>query len=379
MEKRQKVGYMKIQMDNKGKCCGCGACANICPRHAISMQRDEEGFVYPVIDEALCVDCGACADICPFGKEVPNTEENVCYYGFQTADMGLLKESASGGAFSVLAGLFWKAGGDFVWGAALDQEKTVRHICCHKEEDLFRLRNSKYVESETQDSISEVLCQLKQGKKVLFSGTPCQVDGLRQTVERMPGDLRKLLLLVDIVCNGVGSPSVWSKYINALEKKEQQKVKSFRFRDKCAEYGRAVSWVLEDGTRRAELLANNYYSFWYQRGFITRPSCYQCKYASLNRPGDITLGDFHGLQDQEFALKRGVSLVIGNTKKGCDFCRGLQDYGLLKEYTREQVLQPRLQGPIKKTPLRAIFMKDCKNLCWEEFMKKYGAIGGSKP
>ncbi|MBE5867571.1 MAG: 4Fe-4S dicluster domain-containing protein [Lachnospiraceae bacterium] len=369
---------MKIQMDNKGKCYGCAACANICPQNAIRMQRDEEGFVYPVIDEALCVECGGCASVCPIEQEVPEAGEDVRYYGFQTTDTQLLRESASGGAFSVLAGMFWKAGGNLICGAAMDEDKTVRHICCRSEEELYRLRNSKYVESEAWDGIGEVLRQLRQGSKVLFSGTPCQVDGLRQTVEQMSGNLRDNLLLVDIVCNGVGSPAVWSKYINALEKKEQQKVQSFRFRDKRAEYGRAVSWVLEDGAERAELLANNCYSFWYQRGFITRPSCYQCKYASLNRPGDITLGDFHGLQDEEFALKRGVSLVIGNTAKGREFCRQLQKEGLLKEYSGEQVLQPRLQGPIKKTPLRAIFMKDCRTLCWEDFMKKYGAIGGSK-
>lgn len=371
--------------ERKELCCGCAACAAACPQKAIAMEVDGEGFRYPRIDPELCTGCGSCLSLCPAGDERRSPHTTAKYYGFQSADRDILGHSASGGAFSALAGRFFRChcgtSEVFVYGASLLEGGSVAHCCVEREEDLYRLRDSKYVESDLGSCHAQVLEQLRRGAYVLFSGTPCQIHGLKTLAERaLPPETRERLLLVDIICNGVGSVLVWERYRTDLERQAGQPLTGYTFRDKRAPRGYGVSWRTADGQERVDPLLRNRYWLMYQRGFISRPSCHVCTYASLARTSDITIGDFHNLSEEEtaFDIDAGVSLVIASTGKGQQLCSLLNTAGAVKEFPPEGVLQPRLETPAPKHPLRGLFLKDMGLLPFDLFLKKYGAMIGEK-
>lgn len=366
----------------KQQCCGCGACAGVCPHAAIQMQADAEGFRYPQIAQSLCVDCGACRTVCPAYREERSGEPAPLCLGFQHGDRAILGRSASGGAFSALAALFWaQHPGGVVYGARLTENGTVAHDSACDMEQLARLRDSKYVESDAGRCYGEILTRLEQGGAVLFSGTPCQVYGLGRLAEKkLDAAARERLVLVDIVCNGVGSPLAWERFCAALERSEGQSLTGYTFRDKRAPRGYAVSWRMTDGGERVEPLLENRYWRMYQRGFISRPSCSTCPFTSLHRVSAVTIGDFHGLDEAEnsFDIAAGVSLVLANTDAGRALCGGLTQLGAVKEYTVQEALQPRLQTPAPRHPLRNLVLKDLGTLPFEVFLKKYGTMIGEK-
>lgn len=371
--------------EKKEACCGCAACAAICPQKAVTMVTDSEGFRYPRISPDLCVECGACLSVCPARKETQSPHAAVKYYGFQSGDQDILRHSASGGAFSALAALFFQrhSGSSkvLVYGASLLEDGTIAHRCVDRQEDLYRLRDSKYVESAMDGCHSRVLEHLRRGAHVLFSGTPCQIHGLKTVAERaLPPEARDRLLLVDIICNGVGSPLAWDRYRSDLERQAGQSLTGYTFRDKRAPRGYAVSWRTADGQETVAPLLQNRYWLMYQRGFISRPACSVCTHATLNRSSDITIGDFHNLLDDEksFDIGAGVSLIIATTEKGRDLCSCLNTEGTVKEFPPDSVLQPRLETPAPKHPLRTLFLKDMGSLPFDLFLKKYGAIIGEK-
>lgn len=377
---------MRSLYEKKELCFGCGACVANCPNRAIKMEADEEGFMYPVLEQDKCIDCDKCLKVCPAQRE-KKVFSNSCYYGFQISDQEILRQSASGGAFSGLAGVFFKERSGInsecvVYGASMGENGSVYHKAVKSEEELKELRNSKYVESILDECFCEIPSLLEKGSHVLFSGTPCQVQGLKNVLDEHPGNALwdDKVLLVEIICNGVGSPLVWKGYRRELEKKAGQAVHSYTFRDKRAPRGYAVSWRLSDGSEFAEGLLKNKYWSMYQKGLISRPSCYSCPYTRLERGADVTIGDFHGLEDAEgvFDIEAGVSLVIANTEKGRVICRKLEELGVMKEYSVQEILQPRLQKPATRHPLRKIFLKDMSTMPYELFAKKYGVIWGDK-
>lgn len=368
-------------VEKRELCSGCGACAAVCPHKAIRMERDGEGFRYPKISESLCVECRLCLNACPAHGTPEPREGAPAYFGFQSGEEEILRSSASGGAFSALAKLFWEQYPDGrVYGACLTPEGAVTHRWADSMEQLERLRDSKYVES-AMDCHGEIVERLRQGKAVLFSGTPCQVHGLKTVAERLlAAPMRQRLLLVDIVCNGVGSPLAWERYRAELERSAGQSLCSYTFRDKRAPRGYAVSWRTQDGQESVEPLLQNRYWLMYQRGFISRPSCSACAYSNLKRVSDVTVGDFHNLPEDEpaFRVGDGVSVVIASTEKGKALCARLNELGTVKAFEEEAVLQPRLQTPTPKHPLRNLFLKDMGAMPFELFLKKYGAMIGER-
>lgn len=290
-------------------CCGCGACFNTCPKGAISMQHNEEGFLVPVVSEEKCIDCGLCLKACPAVNEKRDNSNEPDCYAAQAPDE-IREISSSGGIFTLLAEEILSRGG-YVCGAAFREDWSVHHIIVDNKDDLAKLRGSKYVQSDTEKCYSEIRKLLKNGKQVLFSGTPCQVAGLYTFLGKKEYDT---LYTVDIFCHGAPSPGVWKKYIN--ESFSLDKIKSINFRDKSA-IGWSCSHVAITDIGGKKHVTNDY-TKWFHQSIILRPSCESCRYSRLPRPADISLGDWWGISQVAPQLNdsKGLSNVLLNSFKG---------------------------------------------------------------
>ena len=317
---------IKLFKDKKD-CCACGACLNICPKQAITMQKDEYGFLYPQIDESKCIKCGLCIKTCAFqNSELKNVQ--IKTYAAQSNNTDL-KESASGGIFASIATNVLREGG-VVYGAAMEMENdklTVRHIAVENDTDLIKLQGSKYVQSSTEKIYQDVKKKLNDNRLVLFSGTPCQVDGLNSYL----GKTYDNLTTIDIICHGVPNNQMFQDYIALLEKRYKDKIIDFKFRDKTKCWGlTAKGYTAKGYTAKGytAIIPANVSSYYYMflKSYIYRNSCYSCKYACKNRCGDITIGDYWGiekahsevLKENEYGLdyKNGISCLIVNTEQG---------------------------------------------------------------
>ena len=311
---------------NKKDCCACGACLNICPKQAIKMQEDENGFLYPIIDNNKCIKCGLCVKTCALqNSKLTNTPLKT--YAAQSNNTDL-KKSASGGIFASLAINEIKAGG-VVYGAALENvngKLICRHIAVNNVTDLEKLQGSKYIQSNIGNIYQDVKKNLLEDKTILFTGTPCQVDGLRAYL----GKKYENLYCIDIVCHGVPSNKMFQDYIETLEKKYNDKIIDFKFRDKTKGWGlTAKGYTAKGYTAKGytAIISANVSSFYYYflKSYIYRDSCYSCKYACKNRCGDITIGDYWGIEtahpevlnnNTELDYKSGISCLIVNTYQG---------------------------------------------------------------
>ena len=298
-------------------CSGCGACAGICPKNCISMICDTEGFAYPSVDEQKCIECGVCLKKCPVEKEGASGGTPISSVVLQDKDDESLKTSASGGAFACIARHVLKQRG-VVFGAAYDEKLNVSHIAITEESDLPKLQGSKYVSSDAKDSYKQVKEFLKEGRRVLFSGTPCQVAALKAFL----GGDSELLLTLDIVCHGTPSLKLFQKYIQWLEVKKHASVKSFSFRSK-KHFGWTHGGAFFNGKKTFAInpYCDPYYAA-FLRGETFRKSCYSCKFANMNRVGDFTAGDFWGYYDMKnlvgFEPQKGLSMLLVNSPRGMD-------------------------------------------------------------
>lgn len=304
-----------IAVDNKIQCCGCTACAQKCPKHCITMEADEEGFLYPVVDKQSCIDCGLCERVCP----VQNPCERAAVaqaFGIQTRDEQIRQNSSAGGAFYTLACKILEERG-VVFGAAMDERFVVRHCEAQTREELLPLCMSKYVQSDLGDVFTQVRAYLKEGRKVLFVGTPCQCEGLLKYLGTRPENL----FIMDFLCHGVPSPKVWKKYVEAM--KEKYGAGAFRFRSKAVGYRRsAVAFETADGrllhTETSEDEDVRFMHRAFYGLFSSRPSCHACAFKGRDRATDITLGDlWHiGKYASDMDDDRGTTFLAVHTKKG---------------------------------------------------------------
>ncbi len=369
-------------LTEKENCSGCGACSAVCPVSAISMEPDEEGFRYPRIDETRCTQCGQCLAACPMTRErEKGLDGKTAAFAFQHSRPEVLRRSASGGAFTALAEAFLSEHGNaHVYGAVFCRVE-VFHRSAEVSGELSAFHDSKYLESDLRGCFRSIRSQLAMGESVLFSGTPCQADGLKASLPGLPEEVTdRQLLLVEILCNGVGSPLVWRKNWEDLEEQEPSPTVDYTFRDKREPMGCGVSWRMEDGSEKREFLLKNFYWRLYISGMIMRPSCYTCRYAGTRRSADITVGDFHGFDEtgnrDRFSASRGVSLVLGNTDKGREFCRCLDRAGSVQGFPLQEAMQPRLECAAPAHPLRELVMKDIRALPYDVFRKKYYLLAG---
>ena len=304
-----------IEKLEKNQCCGCSSCKQKCPKDAIQMVENEEGFLYPVIDKEKCINCGLCIKACPQFKNIESLDEKYPKaFAMRNKNKNELANSSSGGIFSVLADYVIDSNGE-VFGAAYGDNFSVNHIKVSKKDELNILRGSKYVQSNINNTYKEAEQALKEEKKVLFSGTPCQIAGLKSYL----GKDYDNLLTVDIVCHGVPSQKLFKKYIEYLSDKFNSSVVEYNFRSKEKHGWGLVSKIkTEDGKIRfREPDFDPYYSNFLD-STIYRENCYKCHYTNYDRVADITLADYWGINDlqPDFFKEEGNSLILINSKKG---------------------------------------------------------------
>lgn len=294
-------------------CTGCTACAAICPRGSISMAPDADGFFHPAIEETKCIHCGLCEKVCPVLHPVKPNHIPTAWAAW-SADHDSRRRSTSGGVFPELARDILKKGGA-VYGAAYDKCFRVVHICAETEEGLDRLRGAKYAQSNLSGVFTDVKSRLDVGQQVLFSGTPCQVLGLKSFLRKEYDNL----LLVDLVCHSVPSPLAWEKYLAYISDGKKITAVNLRCKDTgWSRYRYSNRFDFSDGTSRMELSGENLYMKLFTSGLISRPACAHCPAKGYGRVSDLTLGDFWGIWDfyPELDDDRGISLVLAQTEKG---------------------------------------------------------------
>ncbi|MDR0918038.1 MAG: Coenzyme F420 hydrogenase/dehydrogenase, beta subunit C-terminal domain [Oscillospiraceae bacterium] len=293
-------------------CTGCGACVGICPLKCISMERNSEAFSEPVIDDNICNKCRKCQKICPAlnYKEEDNDDSDVNFYAVINNNRDVRKQSSSGGAFSMLAEEVLRRGG-FVFGAAwADNFHSVKHICVDNVNDLSKLRQSKYVQSNTIGSFSKVKTLLNSAALCLYSGCPCQIDGLLNFL----GKKYENLITVDFVCNSITSPFVWSSYVDFIEEKENSRLSGIELRTKNRPYSLyAQLFSFENNCAYIKYTDDpeNYMKL-FGKGLVGRSICYNCKYRRKNHKSDFTLADFWNADkfDETLFDDGGISFVI---------------------------------------------------------------------
>lgn len=361
-----------IKILDKSQCCGCTACKSICPKNAIVMKEDEEGFLYPVVDKNKCVNCGLCEKVCPVKNAKENKKEQHAYI-FQNTNNEIRKESTSGGAFTAIAEYVIENDG-IVYGAIFDENYKVIHIGIDKKEELYKFRNSKYVQSEICDCYPEVKENLNKNRIVCFSGTSCQIEGLKNYL----GKEYEKLLLVDVVCRAVPSPLIWKKYLT-LRQKEYKDISKIMFRDKYYGYKYSNLSIYSKNNDKKREYHKGVDSDPYLRAFFSnicdRPSCYDCKFKKLHRESDITIWDCFDVEkyNKEFDDDKGTNRILTHTKKGYEVIKEITKENRAEEIDVEKATKGFLAifQPVKKNERREQFFKDASELTEEELFNKY--------
>lgn len=356
-------------LDNNDKylCSGCTACQTICPVNAIEMVMDEEGFKYPKIDSEKCIDCGACKKVCPNVKK--SSENNILKaYGVKHKKLEERKTSRSGAAFIAISDYILENGG-IVYGCVLNKDFSVSHTRATNKEERDLFKGSKYVQSNFDGIIVDIKEDLKNGKTVLFGGTACQVAGIKSAI---PNSLQENLYCCDLICHGVPSVKIYEEFLAYMERTQGKKIKKFIFRDKS--FGWSAHYetmIFEDDSK----ISTRYFTNLFMSHTILRPACYKCNYANQNRPADITVADFWGVDEvaPEFYDEIGVSLVIINSEKGdkifeiakrdVDFVDCSIEDCIKHTYTLNQ--------PTPESPARKEFWKDYKEKDFSYIINKY--------
>ena len=317
-------------MDNivneKDKCCGCGLCAIKCPKNAIEMREDEFGFIYPYINQDKCINCGICKKVCAYNNDPVENKFEKKVYGAVSKDDKILNSTASGGVFTSIATEFIKQNG-VVFGCSLEKDNNkfiVKHIKVDNLDDLEKLKGSKYVQSDITNIFKEIKDCLKDNKKVLFSGTPCQVAAIKKFTNNPDN-----LFTIDIICHGVPSNKMFNDYIEYENKKKNIIIEDFKFRDKSKGWGMFYHYDYIDkkdnsNKRKIKPAYESSYFQMFLDSYTYRDNCYSCPYANDIRNSDITLGDFWGVEKEHFDylssndlnVKRGISCIVVNSAKG---------------------------------------------------------------
>ena len=318
-----------IDIQDKHQCCGCEACLQACPKHCIAFQEDSEGFAYPSVDKSICIDCGLCENVCPvLHQSEPN--EPLKVYAAQNTNEKELLTSSSGGLFILLAKEILSQGG-VVFGAKFDEHWNVIHSYAETEEGAKVFMGSKYVQSRIGNMYIKAKDFLDSGKKVLFTGTPCQISGLKNYLRK---DYENLLT-VDVICHGVPSPMVWRRYLdelikntdNALSANSNVQIKSISFRDKRSgwkKYSIALTLVKAQSNGKKNIVSLSHifqedpYMTLFLCNYTLRPSCYICPAKAGKSNSDLTIADFWGIERSYPDLddNRGVGLLLVNSNKG---------------------------------------------------------------
>lgn len=342
------------------KCIGCGICENVCNADACKLVFNTEGFLAPVVDDSKCVECNLCKSKCPALKEL-NHNSTQSAYAYYTSNEELRMQSSSGGFFTDVASHIINRWGGVAVGAAYslsnDNPHYVKHIIIDNMNDLYKLRVSKYVQSDIRDALKQVKNYVDSGRVVLFSGTPCQISAVKSFV----GD-KENLYTIDLFCHGVPSPKVFYKYLQEMGAKKDTLI---HFRDKTMGWGNSCVSFDAEGFRYVARHSQDTYYIGFVYDLYLRNSCHSCNYNRIrNRPADISIGDFWEIEKimPELSDDAGISAVITNTIKGERLLETLKESkpGLCKTVDKNDVLlgNPILENPVKPHRNRNKFFKD---------------------
>lgn len=365
---------MNVSDISKENCCGCTACMAICPVNAIKMHRDEQGFLYPVVDEKLCIKCGKCKKVCLASNTNDNQASKV--YAVKHKERDTRMHSSSGGVSSALCENIINDGG-VVYGVAY---KDIKHVVVKRAETLLdctEFRGSKYVQASVGDEFSYVKNDLNNNRKVLFTATSCHVNGLLSFLNETRTNIKNLIT-VDLVCHGVPSPGIFEAYIDFISKKK--KIDKFEFRTKYKGWGDGSRSfcpciTYSDGKVEKNSQKAWIYTYLFFSNNCLRPYCYNCPYTSKSKPADITIADYWGLNNEhpQFFDPYGVSLVMINTKKGNQIFKELDNINYIEStYEKASKKQGNLNKPSKKSTCYDKFWDDYYNHNFEYIAKKYG-------
>lgn len=361
----------------KKDCCYCTACINVCTTKAITTIIDMDGFAFPEINRDLCMECGLCNKVCAFQNRPLSGQEPIKTYAAVNKNKDILYESSSGGAFGALAHIVLQKGG-IVFGCGYSENMEPSHIAVGDINGLKKIQGSKYVQSNIGTSFRETKTYLKSNKPVLFTGTPCQIAGLKSYLGKDYANL----ITVDIICHGVPSFEFFKGYIQYLEQKLNGKIIDFLFRDKSQGWGLKGRIVYEQkGLVKEKRIsaARSYYYQYFLNGDIFRESCYHCKYACCFREGDFTIGDFWGVHKYhpEVDINKGVSLLLINTKKGQGIKHKLTEHLDLVESRLNYALEENFQLvrpsslSAKRKPILALWREKGSSAVALEYKKSH--------
>ncbi|HIX83620.1 MAG TPA: Coenzyme F420 hydrogenase/dehydrogenase, beta subunit C-terminal domain [Candidatus Megamonas gallistercoris] len=356
----------------KEKCTGCLSCLNICPKNAINLINDSQGFWQPEIDETKCIHCGLCHKSCPVffkpATEVFSSKVYACWH----KDEKCRQQAASGGLFTALMQNALKRG-FLVCGATLTDDIEVKHIIIDKPEDYTLLIGSKYVQSDLSDIFRQIRTQLLNGRKILFSGTPCQVAGLYAFLKKR---YENQLYTVDLLCHGVPSPHIFKQYIDHMEHIYSSKITDFQFRHKPDWRRYQVILKFANGKKDITYKDTNPYIRGFLNANFLRPSCYSCDYTTLKRYSDLTIGDFwnyfaDGSDDVDD--DKGISLLLINNANGQNLFNSAKSdlIYFAKDFERSTATSPRLHSPTKKPVTYESFWQDYKIHDFAYMIQKY--------
>lgn len=390
-----------IRLSEKKDCCGCGGCSNACPVHCIEMKADAEGFLYPEVDEAACIGCGLCEQVCPVLRAEEDVPFSQAAYLLQYRNEKVRRQSTSGGAFTAIARYVTDRGG-VVYGAAFDENLRVHHTSATSPAGLQIFRNSKYVQSDTEKTFTEVRAHLRAGRLVCYSGTPCQIEGLLSFLmpkapektetadaakdradgssadaEKKSDPLLDRLITVDVVCHAVPSPLVWERYLEMQRKKLGTGISDAKFRDKHFGYNYSTMTLLDE--RGQERYVQGIDTDQMLRAFFSdicdRPSCYECAFKKRYRKSDFTIWDCYPVYafDAKLDDDKGTSRVLIHSDKGRrifeeirERCRVLEvDPDRLTDGVREMF------HSVNGNPRREEFFEDAACMEAESFFNKY--------
>lgn len=353
----------------KEKCTGCRACYSICPNGAIIMQEDENGFLYPKINENKCIKCNKCRQICPV---LHSKEENkdIVAYACYNKNLTERLNSSSGGIFVLLATEIIRKKG-IVFGACFDKNFNVYHVYVDNEEDIYKLMGSKYVQSDIRDTYKKAKEFLDNDKYVLFTGTPCQIEGLNAFL----GKAYSKLYTQDLICHGVPSPKVWRSYLKYRKKIDKEAPNNINFRSKNTGW---KEYEINFKYKRFQYHVSHNEDYFMQaflKDACLRESCHQCAFKKKYRNSDITLGDFWGIENMlpNFYDNKGTSLVILNSDNGNKLFEKIKnkiEYGRV-DVDKAIEYNSAFIKSAKKDPKREKFMKHVENEDFKKVLKKY--------
>ena len=358
-----------MELVERQKCFGCGACMQICSRKAVTMEPDEEGFLRPLINETRCVQCGMCIQACPAANVIPNCDYRRAYALKHQSDVR--RKCTSGGAFVALSDEIFSRNG-MVYGVVYDKNFKAVHVSVDCSEDRDAMCGSKYVQSDTGDSFRYVADDLRQKKSVLYSGTSCQIDGLQRYLQarNVPMDG---LITCSLICHGTPSPKLWQEHLSNIRKRRKKDILRYLHRSKIRGWHEHNEHIIYcDGSEEYySKLSQNHKDLFYGH-YIIRPSCSVCPYAEDPSVADLTIADFWGVQYvmPELDDNQGVSLVLVNSEKGEALLQSCKDV-VIRETDREAALKLNHHKPCKPNPRRREFWLDYHRYGYAYVCAKY--------